>query len=146
VIYSVHDQIRGDFVYYDYPDGIAINDDQPVPRFERELIGPLGIAASDAGRPLPPGANAIGRGALPRGKVSTGKLGTEKRGGFLGPSPDGIGGLGDTSSLCLGGFCWSTGGMDNSWIVGVLTAVVGFGLTSAFLYRHGKNSAFGRRK
>lgn len=143
MIYSVHDQIRGDFVYFEGPDRIPINDDQPVPDFAPELITKLGIAASDAGRPLPEDAVQVGRGPLPRGKVSTGVVGTEKKGSFLGPSPDGIGGWfpgTSTDVSCFGPICSKQVNNDsrNIWVVGAVTAIVGFAFTTAFLRRRAK--------
>lgn len=126
MIYSVHDQVRGDFAYWDSPNSLAINDDHPVPRFDSSLVFPVGIAASDAGRPLPPGSTFVGRGPFPKGKVSTGKLGTEQRGTFMGPNPDGTAGIGE----------WSEGQINTAnWVAVVVASVIGFAVTYTIISR-----------
>jgi hypothetical protein len=71
--YSVFDQGRGDFAYYEAEDGIDINDDRPVPRFDPAIRTPIGIPSVLAGRPMPSGAKYVGRGVEAVGMVSTGK-------------------------------------------------------------------------
>jgi hypothetical protein len=73
MIFSVFDQGAGDFAYYEAADGIDINDDRPVPRFEANLRTPIGVPSVEAGRPLPANAKFVGRGTQAIGAVSTGK-------------------------------------------------------------------------
>jgi len=71
----VHNPMRGGFDYYEAPDSNAINDDMPTPRYPSQLVTKLGVPASMAGRPLPPGAVQRGHGDLPKGSISTGQPG-----------------------------------------------------------------------
>ena len=73
-ILSVFNSITGKFDYYQCSNLVAINNEYPTPRLHpRESIG---IAASIAGRPLPPEAVKVGEGTLPVGSISNGKRGT----------------------------------------------------------------------
>jgi len=72
MLYSVHNTVAGGFDYYDGPDQVAINDDLPTPKYSSAIETPIGIPASLAGRPLPPGSRPIGHGDLPKGSMSTG--------------------------------------------------------------------------
>lgn len=82
--FSVQDPIRGDFVYFEGPSLAAINDDQPVPRFDDSIQTSLGVPSILAGRPMPPGCKETGRGRDAKGYVSTGKL--AGRSNFMGGS------------------------------------------------------------
>lgn len=79
--YSVFDQGRGDFAYYEAEDGLDINDDRPVPKFAIGLRTAIGVPSVEAGRPMPAKARFVGRGSEAIGIVSTGK--PQKAGGFL---------------------------------------------------------------
>ncbi len=80
-MYSVFDQGKGDFAYYEGEDGLDINDDRPVPKFASGLRTAIGIPSVQAGRPMPSNARFVGRGSEAIGIVSTGK--PQKAGGFL---------------------------------------------------------------
>ena len=91
--YSCFDPRTGTYEYFtDGESGTPINGDLPVPKLPAETK--LGVAAIEAGRPLPSGVKRMGRGLQARGQiVQCGK-------GFngLGSSPDGLGSLQDLVS------------------------------------------------
>jgi hypothetical protein len=91
LIYSVHNPVSGLFDYYEGGPDTPINDDLPTPRLKG---GPIGIAASEAARPLPPGSRRVGQGVLPVGSVSSGKTGLW-RGNKKGSLPSGMGSIGE---------------------------------------------------
>jgi hypothetical protein len=92
VIYSVHNPVSGAFDYFEGGPATPINDDLPTPQFKG--AGRIGVAASSAARPLPPGSRKVGSGALPVGCISSGKPGLWK-GTSKGGAPSGIAGVGD---------------------------------------------------
>ena len=90
MIYSVHNPVRGGFDYFEAQPDVPLNDDLPTPRWGSDVKTKLGVPASLAARPLPPGAAPAGQGALPVGLISTGEqgqwVGTKK-----GALPSGLG-------------------------------------------------------
>lgn len=92
MIFSVHNPYTGAFDYFEGGPETALNDDLPTPELGRSKVG---VAASAAGRPLPPGARKVGSGQLPVGSVSSGKVGlwrSKAKGGV----PSGISGFTST--------------------------------------------------
>jgi len=106
LIYSVHNAVTGLFDYFEGGPDTPINDDLPTPQLR---AGRLGVAATDAARPLPPGARRVGSGSLPVGSISSGKPGLWK-GTSKGTTPSGIAGLGE--------FALSQG----AWVAAVIAA------------------------
>jgi len=72
-VYSVHDDVNGGFVYYETPERLAVNDDQPFPSFPSGSNTDLGVSSLEAGRPLPSGSKQVGRGDVAKGRMSTGR-------------------------------------------------------------------------
>ena len=102
MMYSVHNPIAGGFDYFDGPDQVPINDDMPTPKYGPAVETPIGIPATMAARPLPPGSTPMGHGTLPKGSISSGVpgvwVGTKKV-----ELPSGMGAFtGETSTLAIG--------------------------------------------
>ena len=94
MIYSVHNPLNGGFIYYEAAPDVPLNDDLPTPRWGGGVRTKIGIAASVAARPLPPGASQVGSGTQPVGLISSGQAGL-----WTGTSKGGIpSGLGSFSS------------------------------------------------
>lgn len=68
MIYSCFDDKSGLYSYFEDKEEHPINADLPVPKFTR-TAGEMGVAAIDAGRPLPSGARRVGRGWQARGRI-----------------------------------------------------------------------------
>lgn len=100
MIYSVHDPYTGQFKYFEAKPDVAINDDLPTPRWGADVRTKIGIPASMAARPLPPGAKAVGAGALPIGLMSNGLMGSWQ-GTQKGVLPSGLGAFDGTASSAL---------------------------------------------
>lgn len=90
MIYSVHDPVSGRFRYFEGGKDVAINDDLPTPRWDSSVRTKIGIPASMAARPLPPGSVQVGEGELPVGMMSSGRPG-EWSGTAKGLLPSGLG-------------------------------------------------------
>jgi hypothetical protein len=59
---------RGGYAYFDAAaERRGIADDLPVPRLQPR--SPIGFPSTEAGRPLPAGAKAVGQGKLARGSI-----------------------------------------------------------------------------
>lgn len=99
MIYSVFNDKRGVYAYYEGPAEIPINADLPVPRLP-PVSGKIGVAAIVAARPLPPEARFIGEGWHARGIVS-------RQGGAIGAVPS----AGEAWDWVKGGgWVWLAGG------------------------------------
>lgn len=68
MIYSCFDSARGEYDYFEDSRRVPINADLPVPNLPPDA-GRIGVAAIEAGRPLPTDARRIGRGWNARGMV-----------------------------------------------------------------------------
>jgi hypothetical protein len=75
--YSVFNPFKGNFDYYISTKSIAFNDEYPTPNYKNETRA--GIAALEAGRPLPYDAKLIGSGQMPIGSISSGVRGEWKK-------------------------------------------------------------------
>lgn len=89
MIYSVHNPLTGLFDYHEGGPATPINDDLPTPQLKG---GAIGVAASEAARPVPPGCRKIGQGLLPVGCISSGQQGLWKSTKKTG-MPSGMGAL-----------------------------------------------------
>ena len=94
MIYSVHNPVTGLFDYFEGGPDTPLNDDLPTPQLPRNRNG---VAASAAGRPLPPGVRSAGSGVLPVGSISSGESGLWTGSGKTG-MPSGLSGLLDDTA------------------------------------------------
>lgn len=130
MIYSVHNSYTGQFQYFEAAPDVAINDDLPTPRWGSDIKTPIGVPASLAARPLPPGARPVGSGALPVGLISNGEVGMWQ-GTQKGLLPSGLGSFDNASTffplvLAAGAGAsamYGLGRRDRSWPYLALSAV-----------------------
>jgi len=130
VIYSVHNGLDGGFQYYEVPSTTPINDDLPTPTYPKDLHTQIGVPASMAGRPMPPGAKPVGQGAVPLGAVSTGDIGTW-HGNKKVEVPSGIAGL--------QGFADALSNLNSSGVFLLLTLAAA--TIGVLVYTHGGSMA-----
>lgn len=70
MIYSVFVPEQGLYHYYETPENKPVNGDLPVPKLGQDA-GKIGVAAMDAGRPLPSNARKVGQGWTARGVIAS---------------------------------------------------------------------------
>lgn len=101
MIYSKWKPSTGGYDYFQAPDAdIPLGDDLPIPSLPSS--GPIGIASTDAGRPLPAGARLIGSGPQARGLIT----------------PLGVrGGLGALTEIVPGTYWAMAAGVFLGWLV-----------------------------
>lgn len=85
MIYSKWLPDKGGYAYYETTERRGLGDDLPTPRLSQ--ASDLGVASTDAGRPLPLGAKLVGYGPVARGCVTV--LDRSGLNGFSGSLPSG---------------------------------------------------------
>jgi hypothetical protein len=101
MILSVRNKFKGGFDYFQAPDTVPINDDFPA-FVANGTKTRLGIPASVAARPLPPGASRIGHGNIPKGSICSGKTGAWRQGGVASRLVSGLSGFDTTQATGIG--------------------------------------------
>jgi hypothetical protein len=67
MLYSEWLPDRGGYRVLEVPERRGLGDDLPVPKLKQ--VSPIGVASTDAGRPLPLGAKIVGYGPVAKGSV-----------------------------------------------------------------------------
>jgi hypothetical protein len=94
MLFSVFDDIGGDFILYEYEDKIPINNDRPVPDLPSREIG---VPSVEAARALPNAAVRVGQSDRPVGVIAMRRKGTVKEAATSALDPS-LGGLGEVLS------------------------------------------------